>query len=217
MAEDHKSHGSDAVVSGRGLLDVFKKEKDDDHRATELEDVNVSQFKQDNVEKEEDDHYHGLKFHGSDDSSSSSGEEEGDSEEKIKKKKKEKKSLKDKIKVKICGEEEKPKAGGEELLLVKEGMPVVEVEGHPPEKKSFLEKIKEKMPGGDSNPAPPRPTTSPLLTDTVAHQPEPKGHCHEGEGPEIETKGIVEKIKEKLPGYHPKSASTEGGQGAHYD
>lgn len=70
------------------------------------------------------------------------------------------------------------------------------------EKKGFLDKIKEKLPGqytkkGEEVPPPPPPSS----TEYGASALPP---AHEGEAKEKEKKGILEKIKEKIPGYHPK-------------
>ncbi|KAJ4834313.1 hypothetical protein Tsubulata_014213 [Turnera subulata] len=221
MAEEHssKSHDYEATTAAgeggveakdRGLFDfVGKKEEEKPQEeviASQFEEkVQVSEPEQPKTEEEVKDRSLLDKLRRSDSSSSSSSDEEEDEEKK--KKKKEKKGLKEKIKEKISGDKEEEKKEEHKQHHEDTTVPVevvhTEAPAHPEEKKGFLEKIKEKLPGGQSKkteevssaPPPPPPPAAEVETshtETASHEAEPK-------------KGILEKIKEKLPGYHPKT------------
>nr|CAH59415.1 dehydrin 1 [Plantago major] len=189
-------------ASDRGLFGFGKKDEEkkceEEVIATEFDEkVKVCE-----EEKVEEPKHESLlqKLHRSDSSSSSSSEEEyiDDNGEKKKKKK-----LKDKIKEKISGdkkEEEKAEVKCEDTVV-----PIEKCDDVPEaEKKGLLEKIKDKLPGGNKKTeevvAPPPPVT----------ETQPLAECY-GEPaaapvePEKEKKGFLEKIKEKIPGYHPKT------------
>ncbi|KAG7592394.1 Dehydrin [Arabidopsis thaliana x Arabidopsis arenosa] len=154
------------------------------------------------------------KLHRSNSSASSSSDEEG--EEKKEKKKKivegeeEKQGLAEKIKEKLPGHHDKKP---EDDVPVSTTIPVpvsesvVEHDQPEEEKKGLVEKIKEKLPGHHDK----TPEDSPAVTSTplvvTEHPVEPTTE-HPVEHPE-EKKGILEKIKEKLPGYHAKTTEEE--------
>lgn len=122
--------------------------------------------------------------------SQSSDEEEG----KEKKDKKKKKGLKEK------------KEKHEEDTSVPIEKYEEEAVAQPEEKKGFLDKIKEKLPGQHKKTeeavvAPPPPP--PVVIECYAAE-ESSQAGHEADQPK-EKKGFLEKIKEKIPGYHPKS------------
>ncbi|CAH8252962.1 unnamed protein product [Arabidopsis lyrata] len=153
------------------------------------------------------------KLHRSNSSASSSSDEEG--EEKKEKKKivegeEEKQGLAEKIKEKLPGHHDKKP---EDDVPVSTTIPVpvsesvVEHDQTEEEKKGLGEKIKEKLPGHHDK----TPEDSPAVTSTplvvTEHPVEPTTE-HPVEHPE-EKKGILEKIKEKLPGYHAKTSEEE--------
>ncbi|OIW06231.1 hypothetical protein TanjilG_03856 [Lupinus angustifolius] len=157
-------------------------------------------------EKKEEEHgeekKHSLleKLHRSDSSSSSSSDEEeiGEDGEK-RKKKKEKKGLKEKIKEKITHDDDKEEKKHEDTTV-----PVEKVEVDPEHQKGFLDKIKEKLPGQHKKTD---EVAVPPASSTVyggAHTETDAGVAHH-EGEAKEKKGLLEKIKEKIPGYHPKT------------
>jgi len=132
------------------------------------------------------------KFHRSDSASSSSSSDEEEGKEK--KDKKKKKGLKEKheedtsVPIEKCEEE---------------------AVAQPEEKKGFLDKIKEKLPGQHKKteeaavtPTPP----TPVVIECYAAE-ESSQAAHEADQPK-EKKGFLEKIKEKIPGYHPKSPTS---------
>lgn len=164
------------------------------------------------------------KLHRSESSSSSSSDEEEDEEKK--KKRKEKKGLTDKIKEKISGDEHKEEGYHKEEDTAVPVEKVYEEEHHHPapapapvvhyheeptdspteEKKGFLEKIKEKLPGHKKTEEVPVGAASHEQHSDDKHAAEPPvaASYEAGEEPK-EKKGILEKIKEKLPGYHSKT------------
>ena len=72
----------------------------------------------------------------------------------------------------------------------------------PGEKKGFLDKIKDKLPGQQkkAEEVPPPPQAVECYATTEVPQPP----CQEGGDQAKEKKGIFEKIKEKLRGFHHK-------------
>lgn len=111
-----------------------------------------------------------------------------------KKKKKEKKGLKEKIEEKIHHKEEDTSVP-------------VEVVTEPEEKKGFMEKIKEKLPGGGKKVEEETVDCKVSKEDVPVSAP-PVESVVEGGEPAAK-KGIFEKIKEKIPGYHPKTSAEE--------
>lgn len=226
MAEEkynQKSHEYEPTVGAegkveskdRGMFDFLgkKEEEKPQHQdqeviASEFEKVNVSEpgrkVEEHTKEKEEKKPSLLEKLHRSGSSSSSSSdEEEGDDEEK-KKKKKEKKGLKEKLKEKISGEKEGEKHEDTTVPVEKlDEVPHHQEQAHPEEKKGFLDKIKEKLPGQHKKPEDQVPSPPPAASHHVEHVTAETHDPHEGETKE--KKGIFEKIKEKLPGYHPKT------------
>ncbi|KAM1387790.1 hypothetical protein ACFX2I_015993 [Malus domestica] len=162
------------------------------------------------------------KLHRSNSSSSSSSDEEEDEEKK--KQRKEKKGLKDKIKEKISGDDHKEEGYHKEEDTAVPVEKVYEEEHHhqapapvvhhheeptdypTEEKKGFLEKIKEKLPGHKKTEEVPVAAASYEQQSHDHHATEPPvvASYEAGEEPK-EKKGIMEKIKEKLPGYHSKT------------
>ncbi|KAL9255005.1 Dehydrin COR47-like protein [Drosera capensis] len=148
------------------------------------------------------------------DSSSSSSDEE---DEEKKKKKKEKKSLKDKIKEKLPGHKEEEKhdeavkvvavaEASDDKVVIEE---VVYTEpSYPEEKKGFLEKIKDKLPGHNKKAEEVAP---PLPPPVVAVEASASEYVAVAEAePEVkEKKGFLEKIKEKIPGFHKHEEEKE--------
>ncbi|XP_062079159.1 phosphoprotein ECPP44-like isoform X2 [Humulus lupulus] len=235
--KSHDYEASSVETKDRGLFDFLK--KDDHHdealssefsekvKVSEHEPVKYSEHEpvnyfnaEETVNEEEKMKPNPEKLHRSHSSSSSSSdEEECEGEEK-----KEKKGLKETLKEKFSGEDKKEE---EQHHHVDTSVPIeheahgytttetVVSPGNPEEKKGFLEKIKDKLPGQHkkedvvvvaTSPAPPpgvvhhdQPYSSHETTTTATH--------HEGEAKE--KKGILEKIKEKLPGYHPKTETEE--------
>lgn len=130
----------------------------------------------------------------------SSDEEEG----------KEKKEKKDKKKKKGLKEEKKEEKHEEEDTSVPiEKYEEEAVVGQPEEKKGFIEKIKEKLPGQHKKTEEvvvATPPPAPVMVECYAAE-----ESHQEGGPEAdqpkEKKGFLEKIKEKIPGYHPKTTS----------
>lgn len=134
-------------------------------------------------------------------------EEEEVGEDGEKKKKKENKGLKEKIQEKMGGEKKHDD--------VDTSVPVEKVEVHHPavavthheaesteEKKGFLDKIKEKLPGQHKK-TDQQGDQVPLSSSSGAgHETETATEA-EGEAKENK-KGLLDKIKEKLPGYHSK-------------
>lgn len=206
------SESSEVEVQDRGVFDFLGKKKEEEKPQPQEEAI-VTEFEKVTVSEPEGEKKHSLleKLHRSDSSSSSSSEEEGEDGEKRKKKKKEKKGLKEKIEEKIGDDHHKE----EDTSVPVEKVEVVETaHAHPEEKKGFLDKIKEKLPGhkkteeATHTPPPPSP---PAVASSEYHG---EGAHHEGEAKE--KKGILEKIKEKLPGYHPKTEEEkEKESGAH--
>ncbi|KAL1349402.1 hypothetical protein HN51_025897 [Arachis hypogaea] len=211
MAEEHHkqyegSESRDVEVQDRGVLDFLGKKKEGENKPQE--EVIATEFDDKVKVSDEADHEKKPslleKLHRSDSSSSSSSEEEVEEGGKKIRKKKEKKGLKEKVEEKIGHKKE------EEHHEESGAVPVEKVEvHHTEEKKGFLDKIKEKLPGGANKKAeehtatttPPPPPPPPAECVETAHQ----HHEHEAQGEAKEKKGILEKIKEKLPGYHPKS------------
>ena len=211
MADEVVHHpldkSSEVETTDRGLFDFLGAKKDEDKSApaaaadyqqqeaiaTEFEQkVHVSdpepKFEESKVEEEKKSSLLD-KLHRSGSSSSSSSSDEEEVEEGGEKKKKKKKSLKEKI-----HKEEDTSVPVEKIEET-----VVE----PEEKKGFLDKIKEKLPGGGHKkaedqefPSPTPPPAPPAAVESYA--------TVEGE-PAKEKKGILEKIKEKIPGYHSKT------------
>ncbi|XP_058220590.1 phosphoprotein ECPP44 [Rhododendron vialii] len=137
------------------------------------------------------------KFHRSDSASSSSSSDEEEGGEK-KEKKKKKKGLKEK--------KEKEEKHEEDTSVPIEKCEE-EAVAQPEEKKGFLDKIKEKLPGQHKKTeeavvAPPPPV---MVECYAAEESSQAGH--EADQPK-EKKGFLEKIKEKIPGYHPKSPTS---------
>lgn len=227
MAEQHhqkSSHESEPTVGGegsveakdRGLFDFLGKKEEEKPQDQEViasefdqkvqlseqhEPPKVEEPKTEETKVEEEKKPSLLeKLHRSGSSSSSSSdEEEGEGEEK-KKKKKEKKGLKEKLKEKISGEKEEEKHEEDTAIPVE----VVHQEpAESEEKKGFLDKIKEKLPGQHKKAEEVHSPTSPPPPPPPAEHHEAAPASHEGE--HKEKKGIFEKIKEKLPGYHSKT------------
>ncbi|MFG1541693.1 hypothetical protein ACDT33_13410, partial [Staphylococcus aureus] len=113
---------------------------------------------------------------------------------------------KEKLKGKISGEKEEEKHEDTTVPVeVVDEIPHHQEQAHPEEKKGFLDKIKDKLPGQHKKPedqgtTPPPPPTPATATHHTEHT---TAEAHEGEPKE--KKGIFEKLKEKLPGYHPKT------------
>lgn len=117
----------------------------------------------------------------------SSDEEEG----KEKKDKKKKKGLKEK------------KEKHEEDTSVPIEKYEEEAVAQPEEKKGFLDKIKEKLPGQHKKTEEAAVAPPPVVIECYAAE-ESSQAVNEADQPK-EKKGFLEKIKEKIPGYHPKS------------
>ncbi|KAK0576876.1 hypothetical protein LWI29_024725 [Acer saccharum] len=212
--------GEGAVeYTDRGLFDFMKKKEEKpqdqdlinttaaefDHKVQVSEQHKPPHVEEPKIEEpkvEEEEKKPGLfeKLHrsGSSSSSSSSDEEGGEGEEK-KKKRKEKKGLKDKLKEKVSGEKKQEMDTSVPVEVIHQEP----VPSTPEEKKGFMEKIKEKLPG-QSKKAEEVSTTSPPPPPPPAEHATPVTAVHEGEAAK-EKKGIFEKIKEKLPGYHSKT------------
>jgi hypothetical protein len=180
--QPHHHHNEESVEStDRGLFDFIKK-KEEAEKPVQEEQVFVSEFDDkvqisEHVEEKKHDHHETLaeKFHRSDSSSSSSSDEEGDEEEK-QRKKKEKKSIKDKLKEKLHKKEEKHE---EERVEMDTEVPVEKIYvGEPVEKIHVAEPVEK------------------IHVEEVVYS--------EPSHPVEEKKGILEKIKEKLPGHNKK-------------
>jgi hypothetical protein len=214
MAEEHTSTNVETEVQDRGVFDFLKKDEDKkpDHEtlATELEKTRISDCEEKKVEEEKKPSLL-EKLHRSDSSSSSSSEEEVEEDgEKIRRKKK--KGLKEKVEEKFSGEKKEEEvhviAPTEDTSIPIEKYDAPEVvvahDGevpHPEEKKTFIEKIKEKLPGGHKKPE--ESAAAPVAPAPVEAVPTPApAPVEEAEPSPKEKKGILEKIKEKLPGYH---------------
>jgi len=195
---------SETEIKDRGVFDFLGgKKKDEEHKPQE--EAISTEFghkvtlyeapSETKVEDEGEKKHTSLleKLHRSDSSSSSSSEEEGEDGEKRKKKKEKKKK--------------------EDTSVPVEKVEVVDVTTGTEEKKGFLDKIKEKLPGGHKKAedvtTPPPVVAAPVHTETTATTTT-TSTGHEGE-----KKGILEKIKEKLPGYHAKTA-TDGEDKDHH-
>ncbi|KAK9677497.1 hypothetical protein RND81_11G147000 [Saponaria officinalis] len=171
-----QSDNPEAPASDRGLFDCFGKKEEEDE----------------DIPKTEAQHKSSLldKLHRSNNSTSSSSDEEVE-EDGVKIRKPKKKGLTEKIKEKLPGHKNEAATNAEEM--------------HPDEKKGFLEKIKEKLPGHHKDEAviTPHPTSSPVPVPAPPHC-QSDGHCggEDGVHEQQEKKGILEKIKEKLPGGH---------------
>nr|AAT06600.2 dehydrin [Lupinus albus] len=206
MAEENQNKSyettSEVEIKDCGVFDFFGNKKEEE----KPQEVNVHGEPVYKVEEKKEEG-HGEekkqslleKIHRSNSSSSSSSDEEeiGEDGEK-KKKKKEKKGLKEKIKEKITHDDDKEEKKHEDTTV-----PVEKIEVDPEHQKGFLEKIKDKLPGQhkktDEVAVPPASST--VYGD--AHTETDAAVAHEGEAKE--KKGLLEKIKEKIPGYHPKS------------
>lgn len=183
----------------RGLFGFGKK---DEEKKCE-EEVIATEFDEKVKVTEEEPKHESLaqKLHRSDSSSSSSSEEEYVDENGEKKKKK---KLKDRLKEKISGGEKKEEEKAE-VKYEDTAVPIEKCDDVPEgEKKGFLEKIKDKLPGGKKTEevaAPP--------ADCYAAPPPPVSESYAAAPPPVEAekekKGFLEKIKEKIPGYHPKT------------
>ncbi|KAI8549349.1 hypothetical protein RHMOL_Rhmol06G0018300 [Rhododendron molle] len=172
-------------------------EPEDEVIGAEFEKLHVSEPKVEEHKDQEEKKGSLLeKFHRSDSasSSSSSDEEEGEEKKKEKKKKKELKEKKEK--------EEKH----EEDTSVPIEKCEEEAVAQPEEKKGFLDKIKEKLPGQHKKTEEAAVAPPPVVIECyAAEESSPAGH--EADQPK-EKKGFLEKIKEKIPGYHPKSPTS---------
>ncbi|XP_062098996.1 dehydrin COR47-like [Humulus lupulus] len=232
---DHHHHHDEALsseFSEKVKVSEHEPVKYSEHEPVKSSHEPVNYFNaEETVNEEEKMKPNPEKLHRSHSSSSSSSDEEECEGEEKKKKKKEKKGLKETLKEKFSGEDKKEE---EQHHHVDTSVPIehegqvhhttheahgytttetVVSPGNPEEKKGFLEKIKDKLPGQHkkedvvaTSPAPPpgvvhhdQPYSSHETTTTATH--------HEGEAKE--KKGILEKIKEKLPGYHPKTETEE--------
>lgn len=198
----------------RGLFDFMgkkeeKEKKPHDHQggaiATEFDQkVHVSEPVEQHKDEEKK---HGSlleKLHRSgSSSSSSSSEEEVEEDGKKIRRKKEKKGLKERIKEKVSGEK-KENVDHETHVPVEKYDDAVHDQQEDDQKKGFLDKIKEKLPGGGQKKPeevvhpPPPPTTAAAAASAESTSPE-------GGDQAKEKKGFLEKIKEKLPGYHTKT------------
>ncbi|MED6179692.1 hypothetical protein PIB30_003016 [Stylosanthes scabra] len=203
MAEENRNHYETSEtrdVTDRGVFDFLGNKKDshdnkpqEEHIATDFD--HKVKLSDDHPQHDEGEKKHSLleKLHRSDSSSSSSSEEEVEEDGKKIRKKKEKKGkgLKEKLEEKIGHKKEEEHH--------------IESSGAVP-----VDKIKEKLPGGATKK--PEEHTAATTTHPPAEYAETTPH-HEHEaqaqaqahGEAKEKKGILEKIKEKLPGYHPKS------------
>lgn len=123
------------------------------------------------------------KLHRSHSSSSSSSEEEGCEDEEKKKKKEEKKSIKDKIKEKLPGDHKQDTEVPIEKIHVEE------------EEEVYSEASQDKLPGHQGG-------------DVVATPPTTPATVVEGAAAQEEKKGFLEKIKDKIPGFHSKTTTT---------
>lgn len=199
--------------TGRGLFDFMgKKEetekKPHDHQGGAI----ASEFDQKvHVSEPVGQHKDEEKKHGSlleklhrsgSSSSSSSSEEEVEEDGKKIRRKKEKKGLKEKIKEKVSGEK-KENVDHETHVPVEKYDDPVHDQQEDDQKKGFLDKIKEKLPGGghkkpEEVPPPPPPTAAAGAASAESTSPD-------GGDQAKEKKGFLEKIKEKLPGYHTKT------------
>ncbi|KAK3231948.1 hypothetical protein Dsin_003829 [Dipteronia sinensis] len=231
MAEESKqniSHETKPTIASeapveytdRGLFDFMKKKEEkpqdqelintttaefdhkvqvsEQHKPPHVEEPKIEEPKVDEEEKKP-----GLfgKVHRSgSSSSSSSSDEEGEEGEEKKKKRKEKKGLKDKLKEKMSGEKKQEVDTSVPVEVVHQDP----VPSQPEEKKGFMEKIKEKLPGQGKKAEDVSATSPPPPPPPLAEHATPVAAVHEGDAAK-EKKGIFEKIKEKLPGYHPKT------------
>ena len=206
------------------VTEFDEKAKISDHHKAPAPDQYTSSYSKVEEEEDKEKKHENLlqKLHRSNSSSSSSSDEEEDEEKK--KKRKEKKGLTDKIKEKISGDEHKEEGYHKEEDTAVPVEKVYEEEHHhqapPPvvhhheeptdspteEKKGFLEKIKEKLPGHKKTEEVPVGAASHEQHSDDKHAAEPPvaASYEAGEEPK-EKKGILEKIKEKLPGYHSKT------------
>ncbi|CAN0871807.1 Phosphoprotein ECPP44 [Linum grandiflorum] len=208
MAEEMKNHDQAAGVEStdRGMFDFLGKKKEDEKKPSDQEEVMSSQFEQKvhvseptpskEADHDEEDVKKGSlldKLHRSSSSSSSSSEEEVEEGGEKRKKKKDKKKKEKKEEEDTTVPVEKCDDG---VVLV------------PEEKKGFMDKIKEKLPGhgkkeevvaGEAAGGHPVPTSHP------PHQAAAESASEKQE----DKKGFLEKIKEKLPGYHPKTTTEE--------
>ena len=205
------------------VTEFDEKAKISDHHKAPAPDQYTSSYSKVEEEEDKEKKHENLlqKLHRSNSSSSSSSDEEEDEEKK--KKRKEKKGLKDKIEEKISGDDHKEEGYRKEDTNVpvekvyeeehhhQAPAPVVHHHEEPTdypteEKKGFLEKIKEKLPGHKKTEEFPVAAASyeEQSHDHHASEPPVVASYEAGEEPK-EKKGIMEKIKEKLPGYHSKT------------
>jgi len=209
--EQHDAASAGGVEStDRGMFDFLGKKKDEDlekkqgdvdHQAISSEfehKVHVSEPPKDEFHDEAKKGSLLDKLHRSNSSSSSSSSdeeaEEGGEKRKKKKDKKKKKEDDTTVPVEKCDD--------------------VVVSG-PEEKKGLMDKIKEKLPGQGKKEEEVAvadgyrvPTSHPPSTDEHdlgAYKEESSTTAAAAGG---EKKGFLEKIKEKLPGYHPKATTT---------
>lgn len=237
--DDHKEeekkadhHHHDAAISSEFTEKVKVSEQ---HEPVKSSHEPVNYFNaEETVNEEEKMNPNPAKLHRSHSSSSSSSdEEECEGEEK---KKKKKKGIKETLKEKFSGEDKKEEEKVHQHH-VDTSVPIEhEVQAHhtthegphgytstetvvtpvpnPEEKKGFLEKIKDKLPGQHKKEEEVAVVTSPAAPPPPVHHDQPhysSSHDHDDhhEGEPKEKKGILEKIKEKLPGYHSKTETTE--------
>ena len=205
------------------VTEFDEKAKISDHHKAPAPDQYTSSYSKVEEEEDKEKKHENLlqKLHRSNSSSSSSSDEEEDEEKK--KKRKEKKGLKDKIEEKISGDDHKEEGYRKEDTNVpvekvyeeehhhQAPAPVVHHHEEPTdypteENKGFLEKIKEKLPGHKKTEEFPVAAASYEQQSHDHHAAEPPvvASYEAGEEPK-EKKGIMEKIKEKLPGYHSKT------------